>query len=221
MKTPVEMQRRMGQFVVIQRTSDGMFNATELIRQFNRFNNTGKRIKDFIKISQTNEFIDELKKDLESQREYYPDGDYQPIRIIKGRNTKSGKTPDMVWYHPYLFIKFAMWLNPRFELQVIKFIYDQLIEFRNNAGDGYVGLTNAVSRFNNVDYRQMAKGLNWIVFGKHERGIRQKATQEQLKDLVDLQSKLAFTVDMGYIKSFDELLNEMRRIYNLKWTKYI
>lgn len=39
--------------------------------------------------------------------------------------------------HPILFVKFAMWLNPRFEVQVIKFVYDQMLKYRNDAGDAY------------------------------------------------------------------------------------
>jgi len=218
MKTSVNMLRKMGKYEVVQRTCDGMFNASELLRQWNRKNNTGKRIKHFIKLSQTKEFIDELHSDLKSHGENSYDGDFKTIAIIKGKNTKKGKTPDMVWYHPYLFIKFAMWLNPRFELQVIKFISDQLIENRHSAGDHFNGLTNAVQRFANIDYRTLAKGLNWIVFNHHKRGIRDTGTQDQLMELTELEKKLAFAVDMGYIRTFDELVNEMRRIYHKKWS---
>lgn len=39
--------------------------------------------------------------------------------------------------HPLLFIDFAMWLNPAFKVKVLKFVYDQLIQYRNDAGDTY------------------------------------------------------------------------------------
>lgn len=55
----------------------------------------------------------------------------------KGRMTFNGKTPDNVWMHPFLFIDFAMWLNPTFKYDVIKFVYDELINYRNEAGDAY------------------------------------------------------------------------------------
>ena len=35
MKTSVTMKRKMGNFDILQRTSDGMFNATELLKQWN------------------------------------------------------------------------------------------------------------------------------------------------------------------------------------------
>lgn len=217
MKTSVNMIRKLGRFDVIQRSSDGMFDASLLLQQWKKTTGQERYMKDFLRLTQTEQFIEALKIEIESHADNNPLGDYQPIITIKGRNTKKGKTPDVIWMHPYLFIKFAMWLNPVFEVQVIKFVYDQLIEFRNDAGDGYNGLTSAVHRFNNIDYSQLARGLNWIVFNRHENGIRQKSDQFQLKELVDVQKKLAFAVDMGYIKSFDELINEMRRMYEIKY----
>ena len=71
------MIRKMGPFEVAQSTKDSFFNATELIKQWNKKNESDKRIKDFIKLSQTSEFIDELQKEVESQRDFSPHGDYQ------------------------------------------------------------------------------------------------------------------------------------------------
>jgi len=209
------MIRKMGQFDVTQRTSDGMFNASLLLKQWNK-NNQKKKLVEFLRNSQTESFIEALKNEDKSPSDKNHYGDIEVITTSKGKNTKKGKTPDTTWMHPYLFIKFAMWLNPRFEIQVIRFVYDQLIAYRNDAGDGYNGLTNAVQRFDDIDYSRLAKALNWIVFDRHERGIRQTATQEQLKELTEIQKKLAFACDMGYIKTFDELINEMRRMYRFK-----
>jgi hypothetical protein len=217
MKTSVEMIRKMGRFDVVQRTSDGMFNASELLKQYNKTNKTDKKLINFIGLAQTKEFIDELQSELNTQSDISYDGSIEVLTEIKGRNTKSGRTSDVVWMNPYLFIKFSMWLSPRFELQVIKFVADQLIQFRHEAGDNYNGLTSAVQRFKDINYPQLAKGLNWIVFNIHETGIRNKASQEQLKELVEVQKKLAFACDMGYIKTFDELINEMRRLYHMKY----
>ena len=39
------------------------------------------------------------------------------------------------WYHPYVYMDYAMWINPKFKLTVIKFVYDQLIKNRHHARD--------------------------------------------------------------------------------------
>ena len=197
------MIRKMGEFDVSQRTCDGMFNATELLKQWNSYAGMQKQMIHFMSNESTKEFIQilELESDIKERN-----------HVVLQTRGKNGGT----WMHPYLFIDFAMWINPKFKLDVIRFVYDQLIQFRHSAGDNYIGLTSAVQRFTNVNYSTLAKGLNYIVFNEHSDGLRQKANESQLKQLTELQKQLAFAIDMGYIKSFDELVNEMRRIWNIK-----
>lgn len=218
MKTSVNMVRKMGQFDVTQRTKDGFFNATEFVNQWNSVNSDSKKIVDFMKLKNTKEFTSALEEDI-SQNEKSILGDYKVLTLIKGRNTSSGKTADTYWLHPYLYIKFAMWLNPRFEVQVIKFVHDQLIALRNESGDLTKDLNRSVQVFSNIDYKILSKGINYIIFGKHFSDIRNTATPDQAKELVELQKKLSFAVDMGYIKSFEELINEMRRMWHHKQIK--
>lgn len=196
----------MGDFTIFQRTKDGFFNATGLINQWNNTSgNPQRKISKFWEQERVKEFIDVLIKEenLHTPKEVY-------VKSKASRGINAG-----TWMHPYLFMKFAMWLNPRFELTVIKFVYDQLIEFRDIAGDLYRDLTRSVTRLNSVNYSQLAKGLNYIIFGRHESGIRQKATKDELKLMNELQMKLAFAIDMNYINSFEELISEMRRLFNL------
>jgi hypothetical protein len=221
MKTSVTMTRRMGQFEVLQRTKDGFFDANALLRQWNaNGGNADLRISKFLNQQKVIEFIEALKEELKDGANQ-PIGDYQLLINVKGRRDKRGvKTPDQVWMHPYLFVKFAMWLNPRFEVKVVKFVYDQLIQYRHSAGDNYNVLAKSIAALPDVDYPQVARALNWIVFNKHERDIRNTATPQQLQDMDELQRKLAFSVDMGYIRSFPDLMNSMRRIYNRQHAKF-
>ena len=197
----------MGSFNVKQRTKDGMFNATMLLKQWNKAKGSKKKIDHFFDNKSTEEFIETIVN--KSEELHTRNSVYVKSKASRGDNVGT-------WMHPYLFIDFAMWINPEFKLDVIHFVYDQLIDFRNDAGDNYKELTNSVQRFKGINFPQLAKGLNWIVFDKHENGIRQQATQKELTRLNDLQKKLAFACDMGYIDSFDGLLEEMRRIYHLK-----
>lgn len=207
MKTSVNMIRPMGKFNVIQRTKDGMFNATQLLKQWNKNPLNPKRnLKDFFKTKSCKEFLKVLAEDEEFLKGVN-------LPYLKNRGKYGG-----TWMHPYLFIKFSFWINPKFELEVIKFVYDQLINNRHSAGVNFNNLTNSVKKFKKVDYRTIAKGLNWIVFGVHEKDIRNKATESQLKELVEVQNKLSFAVDMNYIKNFDDLLKEMRKMYHSKHT---
>lgn len=202
----------MGDFDVFQRTKDGMFNATGLIKQWNLEKSNPKRdLSKFWESKKVNEFIEALIKE---ENLHTPKMVYVKSKASRGINAGT-------WVHPMLFIKLSMWINPTFEVKVIKFVYDQLLEFRDLAGDLYKDLTKSVAKFHNVDYSKLAKGLNYIVFGRHEKGIRQTATKNQLTAMNDLQNKLAFAIDMDYITSFDELINEMRRLFNINQFKSI
>ena len=196
------MLRRIGEFEVYQRTKDGMFNATSLLKQWNK-GERGKEVNGFLKTNPTQEFIESLSKSENLNTN-------EIVLTTKGKN---GGT----WMHPYLFIDFAMWINPSFKLQVIKFVHDQLIEFRHGAGDNYRELSSAVMRLDNINYPNMARGLNYIVFGKHDKELRQNATEKQLEELQNLQKNLAFSVNTGLINSFDELIELMRRLWTIKW----
>ena len=198
----------MGQFEVLQRTKDGMFNATALLNQWNRAAGMKKETNDYLRLQSTHDFLSALQSEFD-----FKDGNSPYL-------TSRGKYSGGTWMTPLLFIDFAMWLNPKFKVQVLKFVYDELIKCRTAAGDNYNVLAKSIASLPDVDYPKVARALNWIVFNKHERDIRNTATPQQLQDMDELQRKLAFSVDMGYIRSFPDLMNSMRRIYNRQHAKF-
>ena len=208
MKTNVIMVRKMQDFEVLQRTQDGMFNATKLLNQWNSVKENPQR--DLGKFWEQDNVKEFLKVMMIEENLHTPLEVYVKSRASRGENAGT-------WMHPILFIKFAMWLNPRFEYFVIKFVYDELIKYRHSAGDNYKSLAASAQSLKHVDYTKIAKGLNYIVFGKHEENLRQFATKEQLKELSDLQRNLAFAIDNGLIKSFEGLMEFMRNMFANKY----
>lgn len=204
------MVRKMGVFDVNQRTKDGMFNANSLLKQWNVANDSKKEIKDYFENKSTQEFIDVLKNDESTIGGIVP--------MIKSRASKGENAG--TWMHPYLFIDFAMWINPKFKFEVIKFVYDELIKYRNDAGDNYVSLSASGVKLKGYDFIEVAKAMQWIVFGRTGKELRQTATQKELVELNDLQSKLSFAIDMGYITTYPQLLSELRKIWNQKNRKF-
>jgi hypothetical protein len=213
------MVRKMGNFDVLQRTKDGYFDANILLSQWNfKKENPKRKMIEFLESPKTQIFINEIE--LETQSRESEHGEFSAFVIKKGRNTINGKTKDEVWMHPYLFIDFAMWLNPKFKLSVIKFVYDQLIEQRTLAGDNYKSLSSSLTKLKGYSFQEVAKAIQWIVYNKTGKDLRQTATQEQLQEINDIQTKLAFAIDMNYIISFEQLMNELRRLYNKKYQKF-
>lgn len=199
----------MGCFSVEQRTKDGMFNATALLKQWNESAGEKKEIKKFFENQNTKEFISALieEENLNGEKSAYL--------------TSRGKYNGGTWMHPILFVKFAMWLNPRFEVKVIKFIYDQMIAYRNEAGDAYRELSVAVAKIVAPNFmasamRQTAEAINWCVFNQHETAIRNKHGEEgKMRQLFELERKVASLIDDGFITKFDDMMEYLRN----QWRK--
>ena len=201
----------MGQYSVFQRTSDGMFNATELLKQWNKMGNK-KDLDDFLSNKSTKEYINiiESKESLNTQKS----GDLKVIKTARGKN---GGT----WMHSFLFIDFAMWLNVEFKYEVIKFVYDQLIEYRNEAGNTYRRMCERIAQVSKKgdipkNISSIAKAVNIVVYGIHEKQMRNKQAEESsMRELVKLQEMIIELIDNGYIKTYEGirqyLLNTWRK----------
>lgn len=227
MKTSQVLTRKMGEFNVLQRTSDGYFDGNALLNQWNAIpSNVRRKFSVFIDSPKTKEFVETIRK-RESQCPNMDNGDLQAIKEIKGRNTKNGKTKDQIWMHPFLFIDFAMWINPEFKYDVIKFVHDQMIEYRNEAGNSYKILASAISQIVNREdmpkaMMSIAKAMNYVVYNDHAQQIRNKQADEiRLKELCELQKDIAKLINFGFINSFDQVRNFLRKLWSSKWQKMI
>ena len=200
----------MGNFLVEQRTKDSMFNATNLLKQWNEASGEKKEVKKFFENDNTKEFIDALIKEenLNGQNSAY----------LKSKGKYGG-----TWMHPILFVKFAMWLNPRFEVQVIKFVYDQMLKYRNDAGDAYRELGAAVNKivskkFMPVAMCKIAQAINYVVFGKHEHEMRNKQGEESKQyELFNMERQIAMLINDGFIHSYDQVIEYLRKKYSEKY----
>lgn len=220
------MTRKMGEFDVLQRTGDGYFDANKLLLQWNQSGmGMEKKISRFLEKEETTSFIETIKSresqvidSQESAITHLPD--YQVVKQIKGKTNSLGKkNPDQVWMHPMLFIDFAMWLNPEFKYDVLKFVHDKLIEFRHASGDSYKKLSASIQAIGGEkeDYSRIARALNFIVFNVHDKDIRNNADEEQLEELHKLEEKLADLVDMGFVNDIESLIEVMRKIWHKKY----
>lgn len=199
----------MGCFAVEQRTKDCMFNATALLKQWNTTSGEKKEITKFFENDNTKEFILALMEaeNLHTQKNAYVKS--------RARADRGGGT----WMHPILFVKFAMWLNPRFEVQVIKFVSDQMIAYRNEAGDAYKELSEAVSKIVAPDFMRLAiqnvaRGLNYIIFGSHKQAMRNEhGDEKKMKELFEFERQVAMLINDGFLQSYGQTMNYLRAKY--------
>ena len=217
METTVVLSRKMGEFEVTQRTSDGYFNANALLTQWNSVKeNPTKKMAHFMENANTNEFIDTI------QSRNSDNADFQSLIISKGRMTINGRTQDKVWMHPFLFIDFSMWLSPEFKYDVIKFVYDELIKQRNDAGDAYKELASAIVKITPkkeipTAMTKIAQALNFVCTNRHEREMRNQMDEPTMKEMVRLEHELTLLINEGYLTTIDSAINYLRRKWNVKY----
>lgn len=212
MKTNQLMTRPMGQFSVIQRTSDGMFNATHLLKQWNEVNVSERKLDNYFASSKTQEFITTIisRENLHTPKMVYVKS--------KARTDRGGGT----WMHPLLFIDFCMYINPSFKYDVLKFVYDQMIKYRNDAGDAYKELGGAVGKIVNKSFMPAAMGniskaINFCVFNAHEPMLRNKeGDEDKMRELWQLEHKVADLINDGFIMSYEKLIEYLRRVWSNK-----
>ena len=188
------MKRPMGKFLVEQRTKDSMFNATNLLKQWNEASGEKKEITKFFDNDNTKEFISALMEEekLNTQNSAY----------LKARGKNGG-----TWMHPILFVKF---------------VYDQMLKYRNEAGDAYKELGKAIGKivskkFMPVAMCKVAKAINYVVFNEHEHEMRNKHGEESKQyELFNMERQVAMLINDGFLHSYDQVIEYLRKKYSEK-----
>lgn len=167
--------------VVEQRTCDGFFNLTKLVKAGNKWR-TINGLSEFnftayLKSKRTTDFINALEEK------------YGNV-LIKSRS-KNEKT----WGHPLLFIDLALAISPTLKVEVYEWIMDLLVRYRCESADSYIVLCGVLykhatdkANFN----KNMPKVANMI---KNECGLDPKqewnsATESQLKKRERIHSNI-------------------------------
>lgn len=207
------MKRPLADFTVEQRTKDGYFCLTGLLNNWNLKMGTKKELKDYFENKATQEFV----KALADEENLH--GDKSPYVKSKARLDRGGGT----WGHPLLFIDFAMWLNPHFKVKVLKFVSDQMLTYRNEAGDAYKQLSSAMSKICTPHQMKrympiLGKGINYIVAGHHEHQLRNEyGTEEKQKEYFELEKQVAMLVNEGFLRTPEDVADYLRRKFQKKY----
>jgi hypothetical protein len=174
MKTNQIMIRDSG---FIQRTKDGYFNATALVEQWNKENNTKKQLSQYKILNSTIEFIEQLKHE----------GIEMPVITGRGKGENSG-----TWVHPKIFIDLAMWVSVEFKSKVIDYVIDGLVKSRHDAGDYYNEMAKAILETYADYYKVKPPAHIYIEEANMVKSLvaskdRNNMTEAELKQLTYLQ----------------------------------
>lgn len=194
MQTAVIMKRDLNGLAVRQNSKTQMFNANDLLEIYNLSSKKKKRIATYLENQSSQEYMEAIANDTDSNSRN--SCDLKNGVLLTNRGRVNGGT----WMHPYLFIDFAMWLSPEFKLTCIKWIYDHLIQFRNDTGDSFKEMGAALKEKDLVRphyFINEAHLLNKMVFGYEDGGQRNIATEQQLRLMDTLQKADAKLIREG------------------------
>jgi len=123
MKTEVLMKRDFLWWVVHQKSKSWYFNISDLVMLWNIIRLSGGRaifsFQEYKRQKSNIEFIKELKKQF-----------WEVIQSGRWRNS-------ITRVHPLLFIDVALQISPTLKVQTYKWMYDNLLKFRNDSWDSY------------------------------------------------------------------------------------
>lgn len=181
MKTEVTMKRPLFGHEIRQKSQSEFLCATDLARAGNHWralnDMTRFDMDQWLKLRGTEEFIVELEKEFGS-----------PVVQKTGRGRNAG-----TWMHPLLFIDMALTISPKLKLEAYKWLYDQLLKYRNESGDSYKLMSGALySRIGRkADFQRYIQSVAAII--KRECGVTdwQKADEQQLQLRDKIQSNIA------------------------------
>lgn len=101
----------------------------------------------------------------------------------------------------------------------MRFVYDEMIRYRNDARDAYKELSSAIMKIVPKDFmpktmQKVGEALNWVIFNSHEKLLRNKHGNElKQRELYQLEKKVADLINEGFISSYENLLIYLRNQY--------
>lgn len=135
------------------------------------------------------------------------------VKVLKHLNvykTTGRGTNKQTVCNPYIWVLVAMELNPMLYAKVVTWLTDKLIFNRIEACDLNKDLRSEVAKFPSVDYARLNMALNEKVFGYHQTGMRNFASEQELDKLTKLECAITFCIQNGIYKTFDDVVNGIK-----------
>ena len=210
----------VGEAKPIKVNSQGMICLNDMVSFF-----PNKEIKNWLRTNETKEFIIvieqflkgadllQLKIDDFGTRGGIPKG-------LKSISTKRGKYEGGTYAHELVALEFATWLSPEFKLNVL-LAYQNGTQNKKNwnikrilASFNYRLMSKAVEQDHDepkhYHYSNEAKMINKIVFGRHENGIRDVASESELDLIAKVEGHNATLIGIGM--EYQERKEKLRQL---------
>ena len=124
----------------------------------------------------------------------------------------------LFWFTPLLAIDIVGWMDARIKVFFNQIVIKELFKKRISLSDEQRKLTDVIVKYlgqpENQFYSFLGYTLNCKIFGKHEIGIRDTATDQQFEDMLKLMKLLQSSIEIGFINSYQSIFDTIER-FNL------
>jgi hypothetical protein len=132
------------------------------------------------------------------------------VNVLKGLDVwkTSGRGNNKSTYaDPHIWVLLALELNPMIYADVVMWLTDSLIFNRILAGSEFLPMNRAISSvISNPDYSLYCREINNKVFGRHEKGIRNTASDKELRLISDIEKFVTQLIEQGILTNEQQLL---------------
>jgi hypothetical protein len=184
METQVIMKRKLFGADIAQQSKTTFFSAKDLVAAGNKY-----RVANDMPMFIMGEWF---RKDSTVEFMRALEAKFGTVKVAgrgKGANT---------WVHPLLFIDMALAISPKLKIEVYTWLYDYLLEYRNNSGDSYKKMCGAL--YLRISNKSKFKDCIVSTANRIQKacGVAdwQKATQEQLKLRDTIHNNIALLTDV-------------------------
>lgn len=209
MKTEVSMIRFLDGTEIRQKSKSGYFCLTDMMKVINK-----KRILDglsatslgnYFNAAPTKEFLKELAREKGIDEK----------KLCAG-NRKAG-----TWAHPYVLIDLSLWGCPSLKVRVYDWIYDSLLQRRNNSGDAFKEMNMVLDRIFKIggkywNYTKVAVKIAEELDLKDIKNRWQYATEHQLKLRDILQREIIASALYGEHNTLEECVDKALSVFRMR-----
>jgi hypothetical protein len=184
METEVLMQRQLFNCEIKQNSKTGFFCLNDLEIAGNNYRALNKTpffsLNSWINSQPTKEFINELSNQFGT--------------VIVAKRGKTGKT----WAHPFIFIDMALAIDPKLKIEAYKFLFDELLKYRNNSGDSYKRMCGSLYEncHNKSNFHRGVAKTAMMIQDACRVTDWQKANEDQLKLRDKIHDNIALLCDV-------------------------
>lgn len=227
MKTNVVMRsvdRNLFGVVIKQNTKNGQhLSVTDLMTAYEseRLNQgwSDKRLNDIMSSISFKERVYHLlnergmiKTDLSAFMELIDkEGVVKALKSLGVWKTTGRGENKSTYADPYIWVLLAMELNPLIYAKVVLWLTDSLIFNRILAGSEFIPMNIAISKvIQDPKYALYCCEINIKVFGRHEKGVRNSASIEELQNISDIEKFVTQLIEQGFLNTESQLLSVIR-----------